>query len=492
MATKEQQIKNSFIYLLPIITGSLVFIVTLPILTRILTKEDYGAWALAQIYAITMSGLANFGLAASYERNFFEYRDQKKTSELLYSILLFVIIVFGSCLLLTHLFKSHLSKWIIGSSDHANLLFWTFCSAGIIRLKTYYLTYFKNTENAKSLVRYTIYESILGVVLTLYMVAYLRVGVLGLAWGQAIAGLAIFSLLAFKFLKILPVSFNWIALKDSLKLGYPLTPKILLGTIGNQFDKYLIGLLASTSGVGIYSIGQKVANLVFTYMTAIQNVFSPQVYKRMFDLGKKGGEAVGKYLTPFIYVSISVGMIISLFSEEVISILTPKPYHGAINIVTVFCLVYGVYFFEKQPQLIFAKKTYMITLLNMIGIILAVAFNIPFIKKWGAIGAAWGMLSATLIYILIAFNIYQHYYRIKWEYKKIVPIFLIYFISSILVLILREARIEYYIRLLVKLLSISLYTYFGIKIRVVTAENLLLAKNILAGSSFRKVKEGTT
>lgn len=126
MATKEQQIRNSFIYLLPVGVGNLIPLATLPIFTRVLTKEDYGIVALAQIYAIFVNGFVNFGLPIGYERNFFQYRDREKGSELLYSTLLFVITSFLICTLLTYVFKSPLSKWIIGSSDHANLLFWAF------------------------------------------------------------------------------------------------------------------------------------------------------------------------------------------------------------------------------------------------------------------------------------------------------------------------------------------------------------------------------
>ncbi|MBW1716346.1 MAG: oligosaccharide flippase family protein [Deltaproteobacteria bacterium] len=39
---KEQQVKNSFIYLLPIIASNIFPFVTIPIFTRILTRDDYG------------------------------------------------------------------------------------------------------------------------------------------------------------------------------------------------------------------------------------------------------------------------------------------------------------------------------------------------------------------------------------------------------------------------------------------------------------------
>ena len=71
MASKEKQIKNSLIYLLPVFIGNLIPLAMLSIFTRILTKEDYGVLGLAQVYAIFASGLANFGLTVGYERNFF-------------------------------------------------------------------------------------------------------------------------------------------------------------------------------------------------------------------------------------------------------------------------------------------------------------------------------------------------------------------------------------------------------------------------------------
>ena len=479
MADKEQQVKNSFIYLIPVIISSLIPLLTLPVFTRILTKEDFGVFALAQIYAVFMSGLANFGLIVSYERNFFQYRDQKKASELLYSTLIFVITVFSVFVFLTYLFKSHISSLIIGTSQHSSLLFWAFCAVGFASFKTYYLTYFKNIENAKSFTRYTIYESLIGAFSSLFLVAYLRIGVIGLVWGQLLASFIIFIILTTNFLKILPFSFNWLILKESLKLSYPLTPRVFIGVIGQQFDKYMIGLLATIGGVGIYSIGQRISYMVFTYMTAIQNVYAPQVYRRMFDKAEKGGESIGVYLTPFAFLSIAAALMISLFSEEIISILTPKSYHGAIDIVIILSMFYGSMFFGKQPQLIFVKKTHITLLLSIVAIALNVGLNIPFIMKWGVIGAAWATLLAGLISGAISLVVSQHYYKIKWEYKKVGAIYFIFFTASILMILMRNLDVVYTIRLMVKCASVAIYIYLGIKLKVITMENYVLIKNMI-------------
>lgn len=479
MTDKIIQIKNSFIYFIPIFVGTLATFLTLPIFTRVLTKEDYGVYALAQVYAVFMSGLVNFGLNVGYERNFFEYKDKTRTAQLLYSTLSFVFAAYIASTCLTYLFKANLASWIIGSAGYQNLLFWTFCATSLTSFKSYYLTYFKNTENAGSFVWYTVDETILGLLLSLVFVVYLRIGVIGLVYGQLLAGLVVFCALALRFLRLLPISFNWLVLRDSLKLSYPLTPRIFLGVIGNQFDKYMIGLMATVGGVGVYSIGQNVSYSVFMFMTAIQNVYAPQVYKRMFELGAKGGKAVGEYLTPFAYLSILFGLLISLFSEEIIFILTPKSYHDAVDIVIILSMLYGSYFFGKHPQLIFAKKTYLNSILTLISIAVNVAINIPFIYQWGAIGAAWGTLTAGLISGAISFVVSQKYYEIKWEYKKVGAIFFIFFGSSIGMILLRHAMIGYEFRLIFKSLALAGYLYLGMWLQVVTKQNYLLVKKMI-------------
>jgi O-antigen/teichoic acid export membrane protein len=196
----------------------------------------------------------------------------------------------------------------------------------------------------------------------------------------------------------------------------------------------------------------------------------------MFDLGEKGGGEVGRYLTPFAYVCIAFALMIALFSEEVISLLTPKSYHGAINVVIILTMFYGSMFFGKQPQLIFAKKTHITSLLTLVGILLNVFLNIPFIMKWGALGAAWATLLAGLISGAISFLVSQHYYEIRWEYKQIAAILGIFYISSIVTILLREINVAYHTRIVFKLVSMALYAYAGVKIKLITTENLWLLK----------------
>ncbi len=477
--TKGQQVKNSFLYSCEAAVSVILPLLALAIFTRIFTKEDYGALALAYVYAFSVAGIANFAMSISYDRNFFQYKDEKSISALLYSTLGFQITFALILGLITYIFKSYFSGWIIGSRRYANMLFLSYCSIVVINLNYFYLSYFRNTKNAKDNIKYKIMEAVLAIIFSLFIVIYLHSGIIGLVCGDLLASTAVFCVLTGKFLTFMKPCFSWPVLNDSLKICYPLSPRLFFKIIGNQFDKYLIRLLNTAGGVGIYSIGQKIAGIGFTFMTALENVFIPEVYKRMFSPDPKDSGTIGKYLTPFMYVSIAAALMISLFTEEAIYILTPKSYHGISNIAAVLSMSYGIMFFAKQPQLLFSKKIGMISFLTIFGIILNIGVNIPFIKTWGALGAAWATFLAGLIAAVISFLVYQHYYPIQWEYKKVVIIYAIFFGCSILAVILKKLEIHYGLRFFVKCLSVGLYAYAGIKFQILTKEIFsLIRKNV--------------
>ena len=488
MISKEQQVKNSFIYLLPVIVGEILPFVTIPIFTRILTPEDFGALALAQVYALFVAGLANFGMTVAYERNYFQYReDRLKSAQLLYSILLFVLLNFLLLAGVTYLARGFLSKLVIRSARYEEVLLGSVWAQLFIVANYYYLIYFRNSEAAKSNVSYTVAASIISFILSLFLVGYLRAGIMGIVYSQLSSGAIVFGMLSYKFLRLLPLSVNKTVFTESLKIAAPLTPKALLGVVGTQFDKYLAGVLISVGGAGIYSIGQKISYSVFAYMTAIQNVFIPPVYKKMFEQKERGREAIAKYLVPFAYVSIAMALLVALFSEEAIVILTPSSYHGAIDIVAVLSMYYGSSFFAKVAgqQLIFAKKTHITSVLAVAGVGLNVGLCIPFALKWGVPGVAWAVLLSGIISGVLTFFISQHYYEIYWNYKEMGAIHLLFFGSSLLMILLRHANVDYHFRVIVKLASLTIYGYLGIQLRILNAEAFALVKSV-ARSIFRK------
>jgi O-antigen/teichoic acid export membrane protein len=239
--------------------------------------------------------------------------------------------------------------------------------------------------------------------------------------------------------------------------------------------------VASLGGVGIYSIGQRVANIAFTYMTALQNVFGPQVYTRMFSGAPDAGISIGRYLTPFAYVSTLLAFIVAIFSEEIIRVLAPATYLAAIPIVTILVLYYGIQFFGKMPQIAYARRTYLISLLAALSTALNVVLGAAGIWLWGTVGAAWGVLAAGLIMSTVNFLVGQRCFRIGWETGPLVAMFGLLFGSAFLILALRAAHTPYPVLAVVKLLALGAFLRLGGSLGVITRENLGLVRDLVSG-----------
>jgi O-antigen/teichoic acid export membrane protein len=461
--------------------SAIIPIITLPIFTRILTVEDYGVYALGIVYGTFVSGIANFGMIIGYERNFFENNETKeKQGALLFSVLLFVVSTFILFGVMTFLFKSELASWLIGDVKWGNIILLSYCAVGISSLKMYYLTYYKNTNNAKLHATYSIDESLLNMLFSFVLIYFFDTGIIGLVLGQLTGSSIVFLILTIKFIRFFRFQTNFILIKSCLIISLPLTPRIFFGVIGNQFDKYMINLIGSLGGVGVYNLGQRVSYVVFNFMTAIQNVNSPHVYDLMFKKGEESGQEIGKYLTLPLYISAFIGLCVSLFSEEIIFILTPSSFHGAVDIISILSLLYVTYFFGKQPQLIYAKKTGIISYLTIFSITLNVLINIPFIKYWGAEGAACGTLLAGILSGLLAFYYSQKYFNIVWEYEKIGYIFLSLFVSVFIIILLRKLEVDYYVRLAIKIIFAAIYILLGFNFNIINKEQFYKLKHLIS------------
>ena len=156
-------------------------------------------------------------------------------------------------------------------------------------------------------------------------------------------------------------------------------------------------------------------------------------------------------------------------------LLTTPKYYEAYQIIIILNMLYATYFFGKQPQLILAKKTKLISLLSLISILLNIIINFPLIKLYGIIGAASGTFFSGMIIAIISFYYAQKYAKIEYN-KYVYLIFILFQISMILTLAITALEISYKSVLLLKLMIILLFIWVGLKSKLI---NKMTLKKIL-------------
>ena len=482
--SKEQQVRNAGIYMFPTIVSIILPIISLPIILRSLSPAEYGAYALSLAFASVVVGFCQLSLLDVFERNFFIYKTDKERAQLLFTIISFVSSIMFVAGIVIYFFKGYLAAWIIQNKVYGLMLLCTFVGQTMQTNCNYYLSFLKNIGNAKLNVSIIFTTSLLSVILNIYFVSILKIGPIGLALGLLISNTIIFLIITIYFITRIKFSLYPSILISSLKLSLPLVPTNFLSIVGKQFDKYIISVITSVGGAGIYAISQRISGLSFLFMTSIHKVYGPIVYHRMFNKNSKdGGKEIGQYLTPFAYFSVSAALIVSLFSEEALIILAPPEYIIGLGIINIICISYSFSFFTKQPQIMYAGKTIVLSLLTFINFIITIVITYICVNKFGLLGAAIGYFITTIIYNSIYLWQGQKYYKIHYEWIKIIAIYSFLIFSSLTVIQLYQINISYVYRLIIKIIYMLAYLGLGAYLKIITRSNFKLILNIFKSTS---------
>lgn len=462
---KNSDSRRGMAYLISIAVEFLVPILTLPVFMLVLKPADYGIMALAQVYALLTVGMANLGFNISYDRNYFQYeKNASDSAKLFYTTVIFVATTSFLCGILTLIFREPLAA-LMRIRGWGNLLVLVFFAEAANSLMQYYLIRLRNAEQAREYMTVDIFGNVLSAVLSLCFVFFAGTGIIGFVTGKLAANIAVLVLMQARVSRVFVFGLDKTIFLRTLKFTLPMTPRLIFGVMSSQFDKFLLGILSNLDGVGIYNIAQKIAYGIFAFMVSTQNVFIPRVYKMMFSAEKDAGRRIGEYAMPFAYLCVGAAMVIGFFAEEFVRILTPKSFQGMSAVILVLALFYALQFIGRiaSMQILFAQKTFLITVLTGISLLANFAISVPLIFRWGALGAAWGALGAGLVSVGLSFYLGQRYFRIEWGKFRGEVIYGYYFAATILLYALKLTATPYAFILTVKILFVAVYCNFGLR-----------------------------
>ena len=121
-----------------------------PLITSKLSPYDYGNYIFAHSVAVIIVGISNFGVKIGYKRNFFEFYNKKKESEiLLFSVQIFVIIIFISVFIINFIFKENITSYFGAVKNIKN--FWLLLLLGLMfeSFSKYYLIFLENRRESQ-------------------------------------------------------------------------------------------------------------------------------------------------------------------------------------------------------------------------------------------------------------------------------------------------------------------------------------------------------
>lgn len=406
----------------------------LPLYTRYLTPAEYGTLELVLVTVSIMQVFLGMRFGHAALRFYFEYEKEADKKRLISTSL---ISLTAWCLLLTGILiasSNVLSKFIYSSPDYSKLLVIGFSVMFFEVVNEVPFAYLRAREKSVIYVVSSCCQMLLRVGLNLYIVMVLNKGVEGILTGNLIgAGLVWVFLCGYVFSET-GVGFNISYLRSLWKYCYPLVIAAIPALILRNADRVFLGWYASLESVGIYALAMRFGIAMHSFLIEpFQMGFGPFRFSIMKQENAK--DIYSRIMSYYMFVAMFAGLMIALFSREVIEIMASESYLATYKIIPVIVLttVIGGMTYIFQTGMFVEKKTVYMPYIATANAVIIVAALFILVPLYGLYGAAVSLLLAITASSYMTYRCSQKCFPIKFEYgrmsKTAVAVFILYSLS---------------------------------------------------------------
>jgi O-antigen/teichoic acid export membrane protein len=332
--------------------------------------------------------------------------------------------------------------------------------------------YLRLARKAKKFAAIRTASILLNVTLNVILIRFFNFGVKAVFISNVVSSLFTFLVLLPDIVKNLQLQINKETLKAMLKFGIPYLPAGIASMVIQVIDRPILQALTNQNLVGIYGANYKLGIFMMLFVSMFQYAWQPFFLNNAKEANAK--EIFAKVLTYFVLAGSLILVFISSYLD-IIKLLIGRGYWSGLPIIPIILLGYlfnGIYI-NFTAGIFIKEKTKHLPYITGIGALTNVVVNFLLIPVWGMIGAALATLASYFIMAIVLFFITQRFYKIDYEYSKILRIFFAIGIYALGFYSLGGANLLYKTGLLI------LFFMLLFILRIINKEEILSLKNLL-------------
>ncbi|MEO5328825.1 MAG: lipopolysaccharide biosynthesis protein [Magnetococcus sp. THC-1_WYH] len=412
---------NSAVYGMAGILNRFASLLLLPFFTEIMTTSDYGILSLIALVTTASIGVFNLGTANSIGLLYFSQTDLHYRFQVIWTSAIFLAINCALFLALLWYISSFLGKVILGNDNYANLIQLALLSMSLSVIIDPFLAHLRMNNRAVAYVSLTLLSFGVTSGFSIWLVLFLKVGVIGILQAQFYGQALLFLLTLILVGKELKFSIDFRLIRPLVSIGFPSVIGSFATLLLVYSDRWLIEYFLGLDQLGVYSVGLSfgmfIAVLVGAFDTAWPPFFSSYVNRR-----EEAKRVFPLVFTYFVFGFGIVTLAIFAVAKPVVCVLTAESFHEAwmvVGIVAFSQVLYGT-FSVLGTGIYFSRKLGYISLLKWAVATINIVLNIILIPALGITGAAISMcvgyfLLSTITYFLsrIEFLVVYEWHRVS-------------------------------------------------------------------------------
>lgn len=421
---------HTLIYGLSPYLSKFLGLIILPIITKDLTRLDYGIYGVILAYVAAIEVLKDLGLNLILYNSFTKMPQQFKW--MWRSIYGFLTIWNWAYAIIA----AALIYLVVPSEARHNI--WKIIALNLIPIVFFGPTqligrvYFQMKEKPMEIAFRTVIFGMLTIVFNLYTISYLKMGYMGWFWSSCIVGLltniSFWYPVNIKY-KLTPIfNFKWKQMKKNLSISLPTVPHYYSSYIIQTSDKAILSAMnVGTGEIGGYNFAGTFGGLFGQLGNALGQAARPlfNTYYKSNNY-RKVREIV--FVMQLLFFTLT--FLTSLWLKEIFSILVKNKELATtypIAIILIMAVNYRPMYFGSAGVILYAEKTKKLLYVTFIASVICVALNFLLIPFWGI----WAAVFST--YVSMMYMGYSGYF-LK-EFKDVdVPFYPLAWLAITLVL----------------------------------------------------------
>jgi O-antigen/teichoic acid export membrane protein len=404
------------------VISKLIAVALLPLYTRYLTTEDYGAAEVMFSAVVAASIVIRFGTIEALLR--FYYKEGEDPAGVVRTSFAAVFWLSTAAVLVALPFARPISEALLAhpAPDLARI---AIGGLWVLTLMEFLLTLFRLEERARAFFVTTLLNVIAAIALTVVLVVGREEGARGLLLGSYASG-AVFVLgLIFVHRRRLSLRVDRPLLRRLLRFGAPTMPAELSLYLLNFVDRIIIVRASGLAEAGLYSLAVKFAQGVNVLVRGFQLAWPPLAYSiRDDDQARRAYAAV---VTWFVTGCAFVVIAMWLFSRWIVRALAAPeffPSYEAVGLISTGVTLYALY----MVLVVILGRTGR-TEFNFpatIGALVAnIALNLALVPPLGIVGAGLALVASCVVVVVLMYAFTQRLFPVPYEWSRLVRVLLV-------------------------------------------------------------------
>ncbi|MBM3667328.1 MAG: hypothetical protein FJW90_07595 [Actinobacteria bacterium] len=398
------------------VISKLIAVALLPLYTRYLTPEDYGAAEVLIVAVIAASIVIRLGIIEALLRFYYE-RDEDpdkvvKTgfASLLWSTTIGLAIAFP--------LAEPISQLLLDRSD-PELVRIAIFGLWVFTMYEFLLALFRLDERAKAFLAFTVSNVLVTIPVTVYLVVFQEEGAQGLLLGQYATGAVFLAALLVTQRRRLALLPDRPLLRRMLRFGLPTMPAELSLYSLNFIDRVMLVRLAGLADAGLYALSVKFAQAVNVLVKGFQLAWPPLAYSITDDDEARRAYAV--IVTWFVVVCTFCVAGLWLLSRWVVRLLAAPEFfesYEAIGLVSTGVMLYALYL-VLVVVLGRTGRTEFNFPATAAGTAVNIGLNLVLIPALGIVGAGVSLVASYAVVLALMYVFTQRLFKVPYEWLRL-------------------------------------------------------------------------